>query len=114
MGAYYRYYRNRACACMRCRVGSGIGPAVLITLGVLFLFDTMQVMRFHYTWPVLLIVIGVMKVLAYSASAEGHVAPFWQGGAVPPAAQGQVITPPAQPPQSGYTPPGGQGGGSRG
>src|SRR5437588_8433856 len=93
MGAYYRYHRNRACACARCRISTGVGPAVLITIGVLFLLETMGVAHFHSTWPVLLIVIGGIKVLAYSASMEGHLPPFWQGPPVGP-------PPPMAPPPS--------------
>src|SRR5258706_3775884 len=105
MGAYYRYYRNRACACARCRMSTAIGPAVLITLGVLFLCDTLGIARFHSTWPVLLIVIGAIKVLAYSASMEGHLPPFWQAPpAVPPAAPPPTVTPPPS-----YTPTSGSG-----
>ena len=115
MGAYYRYYRNRACGCARCRISVGIGPAVLITLGVLFLLETLGLARFHSTWPVLLIVIGGIKVLAYSASMEGHVPPFWQG---PPGVPGQVpppqVTPPpvAPPPVAPPTPTSSSSGGS--
>jgi Domain of unknown function (DUF5668) len=100
MGAYYRYYRNRACGCARCRISTGIGPAVLITLGVLFLFETLGVAHFHSTWPVLLIVIGGVKVLAYSASMEGHVPPFWQAPPAGPTVMPPVAPPPVAPPPS--------------
>jgi hypothetical protein len=50
-----------------------MGPAILITLGVLFLLDQMWMVRFHETFPVLLIVIGVLMYLGRSASTEGHV-----------------------------------------
>ena len=36
------------------------GPVILITVGVLFAFDTMSEIRFSQTWPVLLIVMGVL------------------------------------------------------
>jgi len=46
---------------------------LLITLGVLFLlpqfFDDLH---FRHLWPLLLIVIGVMKLLESTASTEGH------------------------------------------
>ena len=38
------------------------GPIVLITIGVLFAFDRMGEYRFSQTWPVLLIVVGVLKL----------------------------------------------------
>jgi hypothetical protein len=77
MGAYYGYYRNRSCTCARCRVRTAMGPAILITIGVLFLLQTMDIMEFHYTWPVILIIIGAVQIVAHSASTEGHVQPGW-------------------------------------
>jgi hypothetical protein len=38
------------------------GPIVLITIGVLFAFDRFTEFRFSQTWPVLLIVIGLLKL----------------------------------------------------
>ena len=89
MGGYYGYYRNRSCSCARCRVRSVMGPAIMITIGVLFLLQTMDVMEFHYTWPVILIIIGAVQIVAHSASTEGHVQPGWwlnrtQAQGVPP------------------------------
>lgn len=40
-----------------------VGPAVLVTLGVLFLLETQDIISFGRTWPVLLVVIGLIKVL---------------------------------------------------
>jgi hypothetical protein len=54
-----------------------MGPAVLITIGVLFLLD--QATQMHWfkfwdsTWPALFIVMGLIKLLEHSASAYGHV-----------------------------------------
>lgn len=103
MGAYYGYYRNRACRCARCRCRNLMGPAMMITIGALFLLQTLDVMPFHYTWPVILIVIGAVQVLAHSASAEGHVQPGWVMNRVQAAAPPQnppAPTPPP-PPQAG-------------
>jgi hypothetical protein len=49
-----------------------MGPAVLVTLGVLMLLSEFGTIRFHYTWPVLLIVIGLVKVYQTTTSNEGH------------------------------------------
>ncbi len=38
------------------------GPIILITIGVLFAFDRFTQFRFSQTWPVLLIVIGLLKL----------------------------------------------------
>lgn len=86
-------YRN-GCTCERCRTRGLMGPAILVTLGILLLLGEMHTVSFHYTWPVLLIVIGVVKVLEGNASLDGHVPyPYAQypGYQVPPQ------TPPAPP-----------------
>jgi hypothetical protein len=54
-----------------------MGPAVLITLGVLFMLSEFGVARFlgphlNGTWPILLIVIGLVKVLAGNLDTTGH------------------------------------------
>lgn len=66
------YQTTCGCACGRCRTRGLMGPAVLITMGVLFLLSEFDVVRFHSTWPIILIVIGLVKVLTSSASSEGH------------------------------------------
>jgi hypothetical protein len=38
------------------------GPVILITVGVLFAFDKFTAFRFSQTWPVLLIVIGLLSL----------------------------------------------------
>jgi hypothetical protein len=48
-----------------------MGPAVLITLGVLFLID--NIVPFGRTWPALLIIIGLIKVYQGNASTAGHI-----------------------------------------
>lgn len=82
------------CTCERCKTRGLMGPAILVTLGVLLLLGELHVMSFDYTWPVLLIVIGVVKVLQGNASLQGHqqlVYPVYPGYTMPTAA------PPAPP-----------------
>jgi hypothetical protein len=43
-----------------CRAATG--PIILITIGVLFAFDRFTDFRFSQTWPVLLIVIGLLRL----------------------------------------------------
>ena len=84
------YSCNPRCKCGRCRMAGMMGPAVLITLGVLFLLQETNfgwTWGFHRTWPVLLIVIGIVKVLQYTAPVEGHI----PVGYIP---QAPVVTPP--------------------
>jgi hypothetical protein len=63
-----------------------MGPAILITLGILFLLDQLWVFRFDQGFPVLLIVIGLIMYLGRSASTEGHIEPSQQQppGTLPP------------------------------
>jgi hypothetical protein len=75
------------CYCMRCRGRGLMGPAVLITLGVLFLLSEFGIARFHSTWPILLIVIGLIKVLGPNLDATGHIdVPEPSPAGTPPAA----------------------------
>ena len=87
--------RWRNCGCAYCRTRGLMGPAILITVGVLFFIDQFGWRYgFDRTWPVIVIVFGVVKLLSDTASAQGHVDPAspWQA---PPANQ---APPPPQPP----------------
>jgi hypothetical protein len=75
-----------------------MGPAILVTLGVLLLMSEMHVVGFDYTWPVLLIVIGVVKVLQGNASTYGHAQqPYPYGYAGYQAPQNPAVPPAATP-----------------
>ena len=43
------------------------GPILLIAIGTLFAVDHMGAYRFHQTWPILVILIGVMKLAEHVA-----------------------------------------------
>jgi hypothetical protein len=107
-----RYYQpNPACSCSRCSTRSLMGPAVLITLGLLFLLANMTDYPFERTWPILLIVIGAVKVVRYVIPDDGHLNPGQYpppyGGQSPSASYqavapntapgGPIITPPPAP-----------------
>jgi hypothetical protein len=82
--------------CERCRARCLMGPAVLVTLGVLFLLETQDVISFGRTWPVLLVVIGLIKVFQGSASTAGHVDALPPGGGLGAAgAATREVQPPA-------------------
>lgn len=55
------------------------GPVLLITLGVLFVVDTFGSWGFSRTWPVLIIVFGVLKLLE-RASKPRETSPSFPGG----------------------------------
>jgi hypothetical protein len=79
-----------------------MGPAILITLGLLFLLHQMHGGHFNFdnTWPVLLVVIGVLLLASSLASREGHIET--QSAALPP----PPVAPPANPPQTPHGPQG--------
>jgi len=84
------------CQCARCRMRRISGPAIVFTIGVLFLLSNLHgsSLGFHRTWPVILLVVGALKLLQGSASVEGHI-PFTGFGAKTPSAGGPI--PPAAP-----------------
>ncbi len=53
-----------------------MGPAILVTVGVLFLLDNVGRLEFHRTWPAILLVIGVVKLVQSNASYGGHIGPL--------------------------------------
>jgi hypothetical protein len=75
-----------------------MGPVILITIGVLFAFDRFTDFRFSQTWPILLIVIGVLRLAGGGRRRrrEGSGQPSWPPPPPPD-------TPPPPPP---YTEPG--------
>ena len=82
------YRSNRTCGCPRCRCRGLMAPAVLVTLGILFTLSEFGVANFDRTWPLLLIVIGLVKVFQGNAPTDGHMnadAPAIMPGGAPPA-----------------------------
>jgi ABC-type spermidine/putrescine transport system permease subunit II len=82
------------CACSRCTIRSLMGPAIVITIGVLFLFSEMRGGFFDFgnTYPVILIVIGAVSLAAALAPMDGHIT-----GAIPPAPPAGAPGPPPPP-----------------
>ena len=88
--------RTLGCHCEHCRTRKLMGPAMLVTLGVLFLLDSVSRVGFGKTWPAILLVIGVVKLMQSNASTAGHMGPL---RGVPPAVPPEV-PPPVPPPQA--------------
>jgi len=88
------------CSCQSCTIRSFVGPAVVITVGVLLLLNEVQGGHFYFgnTWPVLLIVIGLMHLGSAMASREGHITAQPAVGAAP-----APPAPPASPSQPPYS-----------
>jgi hypothetical protein len=85
------------CQCARCRTRRIMGPAMVLTIGFLFLLQNLGVSDLHFgrTWPVILLVVGLVKLLQNSASVEGHI-PSLAPGAYP--AAGPIPPVPPVPP----------------
>ena len=94
------------CVCERCRTRKLMGPAMLVTIGILFLLDNVSRIDFGKTWPAILLVIGVVKLMQSNASDSGHIGPLPPGSGYPPTPpppttfQGMPQNPPAPPSQS--------------
>ncbi len=88
------------CVCERCRTRKLMGPAMLLTIGILFLLDNVSDVSFGRTWPAILLVIGVVKLMQSNSSWGGHIGPL------PPGASGYPPPPPPSAPTaySGISP----------
>ena len=78
------------CACPRCTIRGLMGPAIIVTIGVLFLLSEMRGGFFDFTnsWPVILIVIGGISLASSLSPMTGHVSPSAPQIAPPGAPQG--------------------------
>lgn len=83
------------CTCPRCSIRNLMGPAVVTTLGILFLLSELGNGYFHigHTYPVLFIVIGAILLASSLASMDSHVE-----ATVPPMPPPTSPAPPAVPP----------------
>jgi len=87
------------CQCARCRTRRLMGPMMLLTIGFLFFLDnSLHVARFHQTWPVILLAVGVVKLLQGSASVEGHIPASAAGASGTGPVGGAIPPPPPVPP----------------
>lgn len=87
------------CRCQSCTIRGLMGPAILITLGVLFLLHQVRGGHFDFgnTWPILLLVIGILLLASSVAPRDGHIeSPANVIAPLPPPAPPAV--PPPQPP----------------
>jgi hypothetical protein len=66
------YAYNRNCACARCRIHGLMGPAMIVTTGMIWLLDEFTRISIRESWPVYLLVIGGIILGSRTASMEGH------------------------------------------
>jgi hypothetical protein len=90
------------CSCRRCTIRSLMGPAFIITIGVLFLLSEIRggVFDFWNTYPLIFIVIGAVSLAAALAPTDGHVS---SRVVPPPTAPGPTPTQNPGPP-TGFIP----------
>jgi hypothetical protein len=89
------------CNCQRCRIRSLMGPTIVITVGILFLLQQMRGGYFDFsnTYPVILIVIGIISLGGALASSEGHQNYIAPVSPLPPSGSG---LPPVGTPSNPY------------
>lgn len=92
---------QKGCPCQRCRAQCMMGPAVLVTIGVIGLLDSFHEVGFFGYVGGILLVVGGIKLLQGTSSMEGHIPGLANcatptGGAVlptPPIAPAPPVTP---------------------
>jgi Domain of unknown function (DUF5668)/B-box zinc finger len=99
---FYRQWERARCTCGRCRTSCIMGPAMVLTTGILFLLQSLDIADLGRTWPAWLLVVGVVKLMQSTASSEGHIGP------PPPAAPPPSAPTAPQAPQSSATPSSGE------
>lgn len=91
------------CRCRRCTIRSLMGPAALITVGILFLLDqTHSGFSFRQTWPVILVVLGVISLASALAPMDGHISDSTMPPAANPIPPVGTSVPPATPAPGTY------------
>jgi hypothetical protein len=77
-----------------------MGPAILLTLGVLFQMEALSVAKFDHTWPILLLVIGGVKLMQSTGVLPGdgsNVTAGANSGFPPPPSPPTPPVPPVPP-----------------
>jgi hypothetical protein len=77
------YVASRTCPCLRCKASEMLAPSLLVTFGLLLLLSNLHWASFGRTWPILLIVIGGVRLAQSTAPIAGH--------------RGEEATPPTTP-----------------
>ena len=74
-----------------------LGPVMLFTIGTLCLLETLNVVGFHRTWPVILLVLGAAKLIQGTGSGMGSTTSPGGGFAPPPVPPASIPPSPATP-----------------
>jgi hypothetical protein len=101
---FYRNYERarHSCGCGRCMARCMMGPALVLTTGILFMLQSTGIADIDRTWPAWILVVGIVKLLQSSASSAGHVGPL--PPAPPGIGTGAGVAPPPPPAFSNQAP----------
>jgi len=96
---------QKGCPCQRCRAQCMMGPAVLVTIGVIGLLDSFHEVGFFGYVGGILLVVGGIKLLQGTSSMEGHIPGLGNcatpaGGPLPPTSVPPTPPIPPVPPTS--------------
>jgi hypothetical protein len=77
LGGWLIWQRTQraVCRCVSCTAISLLGPSILVTVGIMGLLAEFTRISFWESAPLILIVIGVLKLLQITGSREGHIGP---------------------------------------
>src|SRR2546430_16996080 len=84
------------CRCPRCTIRGLMGPAVVITIGLLFLLQEVRGGAFDFsnTYPFILIVIGAILLASSLPPMTGHLEPPTAPPPLPPPGGSRPAPPP--------------------
>ncbi len=87
IGGWLVWQRSQimVCHCIACMAGYMLWPVMSITLGMIGLLSEFTPITWKATWPLLLIVFGIMKFLQSNGSRVGHIGPGAASAGIPPA-----------------------------
>jgi Domain of unknown function (DUF5668)/B-box zinc finger len=85
------------CYCERCRTRGLMWPSILVTVGFLSLLEEFTRFDWNRTWPVVVLIIGIVMLLRSNASWQGH-AEVRDSSAPPPPPPVNNTTETPQPP----------------
>jgi len=95
---YRQWERPDRCQCGRCRMRGIMGPAMVLTTGILFLLQSTDAAPIDHTWPAWILVVGIVKLMQSTAPTEGHIGPLPPGpGINVPPVSGVDVPPPTAP-----------------
>jgi hypothetical protein len=70
------------CRCVACTAISLMGPVILVTIGIMGILSEFTRVGWKESWPLILIVVGVLKFLQITGSRAGHIP--YSAAPVPP------------------------------